>query len=123
MATFGDKLLAGEETGTAEEEGFYVRGIRHQVWLESKKPAADRVVEMLIKKLNGEEFVTELKIPELDRVEIAAPIKDLSKARVALITTSGIVPVANPDRIQSASATRWGKYSVEDIRAKQHSLY
>jgi len=115
MAAYGDKLLAGEQTGTAEEEGYYVRGIRHQVWLESKKPAADRVVEMLIKKLNGEEFQTELPIPKLDRVEIAAPLKDLSKAKIALVTTSGIVPVANPDRIQSASATRWGKYSVEGM--------
>ena len=31
MAAYGDKVLAGEKTGTAEEEGFYVRGIRHQV--------------------------------------------------------------------------------------------
>jgi glycine reductase len=115
MAAYGDKVLAGEKLGTAEEEGYYVRGIRHQVWLESKKPAAERVVEMLLKKLNGEEFQTELPIPQSDRVEIAAPIKDLSKATIALVTTSGIVPVENPDRIQSASATRWGRYSVEGL--------
>lgn len=114
MAAYGDKVLAGEKLGTAEEEGYYVRGIRHQVWLEDKTPAADRVVDMLIKKLSGEEFKTELPIPKLDRVEIAAPIKDLSKANIAFVTTSGIVPVDNPDRIQSASATRWGRYSIED---------
>lgn len=115
MAVYGDKVLAGEKLGTADEEGYYTRGIRHQVWLEDKKTAAERVVEMLVKKLNGEPFQTELPIPKLDRVPIAAAIKDLSKAKIALVTTSGIVPVANPDRIQSASATRWGKYDISGM--------
>ncbi len=115
MATFGDKILSGEKLLPAEEEGYFPRGIRHQVWLESKKPASDRVVEMLVKKLNGEEFETELPIPKADRVPIASPVKDLSKATIAIVNTGGIVPVDNPDRIQSASATRWGKYDVSNM--------
>ena len=57
-------------------------------------------------------FVTELPIPVKDVIEPAEPIKDLKHAKIALMTTGGIVPVDNPDRIQSASATRWGKYDV-----------
>ena len=112
---FGNKLLNGEDPGPADEEGYYKRGIRHQVWREDAKPAADRGVEMLIKKLNGEDFESELPIPELDRVEIADPIEDLSEAKVALVTSGGIVPVDNPDNIQSASATRWGKYDISGM--------
>lgn len=112
MAEYGNKILNGEKLLTAEEEGYYTRGIRHQVWREDKIPAADRAVEMLIKKLNNESFETELPIPEMDTVEIAAPIKDLSKITIAIANTGGIVPVDNPDRIQSASATRWGRYDV-----------
>ena len=82
---------------------------------ESKKPASDRVVEMLIKKLNGDKFETELPIPKADTVPIAPPIKDLSKANIAIVNTGGIVPVDNPDRIQSASATRWGKYDISKM--------
>ena len=48
----------------------------------------------------------------MDRVPIAPAIKDLSKANIALVNTGGIVPVDNPDRIQSASATRWGRYDI-----------
>ena len=70
---------------------------------------------MLIKKLNGEPFETELPIPEQDFVAVAEPIKDLSKAKIALVTTGGIVPVDNPDRIQSASATRWGRYDISQM--------
>lgn len=115
MANLGNKLLKGEELLGADAEGYYARGIRHQVWRDDKKPASERVVEMLVKKLNGEAFETEFIIPKLDRVEIAAAIKDLSTANIAIVNTGGIVPVDNPDRIQSASATRWGKYNIEGV--------
>jgi len=115
MASLGDKLLKGEELLGADAEGYYERGIRHQVWREDEKPASERVVEMLIKKLKGQAFETEFKIPKLDRVPIAAAISDLSKANIAIVTSGGIVPIDNPDRIQSASATRWGRYNIEGV--------
>lgn len=115
MAEFGNKLLRGEKPGFAETEGYFVRGIRHQVWIEDAKPAAARAVSMILKKLHGKEFQTELPIPKIARVPIAEPIKDLSKATVALVTSGGIVPIDNPDRIQSASATRWGRYSIAGL--------
>lgn len=112
VASLANKLLNGTPIEGAVEEGYFVRGNRHQVWPEGMKPAADRVVEMFLKKINGEEFETELPIPEIDRVAIAPALKDLKKANIALVTTGGIVPVDNPDRIQSASATRWGRYDI-----------
>ena len=115
IANFANRVLKGEETGSADEEGFFPRGIRAQAWLESEVPAARRGVDMLIKKLNNEPFETELPIPEPDRVPVAKPLKDLSKAKIAMLTTGGIVPIDNPDKIQSASATRWGKYDVSTI--------
>jgi len=115
MTDFGNKILNGEELLPAEEEGYYIRGIRHQYFLEDETPAYERAIDMLLKKINGEEFESELPIPELDRVEIAPAIEDLSQAEVALVTSGGIVPVDNPDKIQSASATRWGKYDISGM--------
>lgn len=115
MVNFGNKILNGEKLLPADEEGYYERGIRHQYFLEDETPAYERAIDMLLKKINGEEFESELPIPELDRVEIAEPVKDLSEATIALVTSGGIVPVDNPDRIQSASATRWGKYDVSGM--------
>lgn len=112
MVNLGKKLLAKEPVGPAKEEGYFPRGIRHQVWRKDGKPASERMMDMLLKKLNGEPFVSELPIPKIDRVPIAPAIKDLKKARIALLTTGGIVPVDNPDHIQSASATRWGRYDI-----------
>ncbi len=112
IAAFGKKILNGEELLPAEEEGYYGRGVRCVTWTNPPVYAADRAVDMLIKKVNGEPFSTELPIPPKDTVEIAPPIKDLSKAKIAIVTSGGIVPVDNPDRIQSASATRWGRYNI-----------
>ena len=92
MVRLANKILNGEEIGSADEEGY--------------------LVEMLVKKLHGEPFDTELPIPKMDRVPIAPAIKDLKHARIALLNTGGIVPVDNPDHIQSASATRWGRYDI-----------
>ncbi len=123
MAVFANKILSGEKTGPADEEGFFPRGIRAQVWLESGRTGAERGVQMLIKKLNGLPFETELPIPEPDRVPVAPPVADLSKATIAMVTTGGIVPVDNPDRIQSASATRWGRYDISKTDRLEPGVY
>lgn len=123
MATFGNKILNGEELLSADEEGYYGRGIRRQVWLNPPVTAADRVIDMLLKKVHGKEFQTELPIPEQDMVPVAEPIKDLTKAKIAIVTSGGIVPVDNPDRIQSASATRWGKYDVSNIDRLESGVF
>ena len=117
VVNVANKILNGEEIGSADEEGYFPRGIRRQVWRKDGKPASERMVEMLVKKLNGEPFETELPMPKLDRVPIAPAVKDLTKARIALVTTGGIVPVDNPDHIQSASATRWGRYDISGTEA------
>jgi glycine reductase len=120
MINVANKILKDETVLDASSEGFFERGKRHQAWLEEKTPASDRAVNLLIKKLNNEKYETEMIIPKIDKVDIAPAIKDLSKSTLALVTTGGIVPVDNPDRIQSASATRWGRYdisSTDDLKA------
>ena len=116
LTKFANKLLAGEPNLGCEAEGYFERGCRHEVFLEDirENTAAYRGVQMLKKKMAGEPYQTELIIPEKDLVPIA-PAIDLKDAVIALVTTSGCVPVENPDRIQSASATRWGRYSIKDM--------
>lgn len=123
MVKVANKLLNGEPVGSADEEGYFARGIRRQTWLADGKPASERMIDMLVKKLNGEPFQTELPIPKIDRVPIAPAVKDLKKARIALVTTGGIVPVDNPDHIQSASATRWGRYDISNVDALKGGEY
>lgn len=113
MAAFAQKIAKGEELKPAAEEGYFGRGIRAEV--PAEKMATERVIDMLLKKLAGEEFQTELVIPKTDVLPPATPIADLSKATIALVGTSGVVPVDNPDRIQSASAQKWGSYDISKL--------
>ena len=124
MANIVKKLMSGEELGMPEEEGYIAQGKRLTVF--SDKRGSRRAVDMLIKRLNNEEFETELPMPVFDTVDPADAIKDLSKATIALVTTGGMVPLGNPDRIQSASAQIWGKYDVsgrEDLVGDYYTIH
>ncbi len=113
MAVLGLKLVAGEVFGTPEAEGYLPRGIRKNTWVE--KTGAARAVDMLLAKLQGMVYRTELPMPAFERVTPAAPVSDLGTATVALVTEGGIVPKGNPDRLESARASKFLKYSLEGI--------
>lgn len=125
MVDFANKLLSGGVNEGAVAEGYFPRGCRHEKFLEDKREntAAYRGVQMLIKKMNKLPYQTELIIPEKEMVPIAPAIQDMSKAVIALLTTGGIVPVDNPDRIQSASATRWGRYDITGMDHLEAGVY
>ncbi len=113
MAKFAKKLALEEEILGPKEEGYIQRGIRVNYFNE--KRGSERAVDMLIKKINGEEFETEYPMPVFDRVNPSPAIKDLSKATIALVTSGGIVPFGNPDKIESSSASKYGEYSIAGI--------
>lgn len=108
---FINKLIAGEKLGTPKQEHYYPRGQRVNVFHE--KNGAERAVDMLIKKVNGEEYETELGISVYEKVNPAPPLKDLKKAKIALCTTGGIVPYGNPDHMYAATAKFWKKYDLK----------
>lgn len=112
MGKVAKKILLGEELKPGVD-GYFTQGKRDTVIVD--ETGAQRAVKMLLKRLKNEEFETELPMPEFDTVEPAPAIRDLSKAVIAVVTTGGIVPNGNPDRIQSASAQKWGKYDVSGI--------
>ena len=115
LAAVALKLARGETLGAPDEEGYLPRGIRKNVFLEDT--GARRAVDMLVKKINGQAFKTEYPMPEFDRVPPNPAVKDMSSAKIALVTSGGIVPKGNPDRIESSSASKYGKYDLEGFDA------
>ncbi len=110
MAKLLKKLVNGEEVLGPKEEGYLEKGIRVNYFNERR--GSERAVELLVRKIKGEETYTDYPMPVIDHVAPAPPLKDLSKAKIALITSGGVVPQGNPDHIESSSATKWGKYSI-----------
>jgi glycine reductase len=121
MAKLAMKLGKGEAIGRPAEEGYHERGIRKNLFVE--KIGGERAVDMLVKKLSGEAFETEYPMPVFDNVEPGAAIKDLSKAKIALVTSGGIVPKGNPDRIESSSASKYGKYDIDGVMDLTEATY
>lgn len=113
MTDFSKKYFSNEKIGSPEEDGYFSQGKRVNYF--SEETGSRRAVDMLIKKINNEKFNTEYPMPDFDRVEPAPAIKDIKKARVALVTSGGIVPKGNPDKIESSSATKYGVYSFENM--------
>lgn len=113
MASFGLRVARGEKIGTSAQEGYIPNGIRVNFFEE--KRGSERAVAMLIKKMAGEAFTTEFPMPDFDRVEPNPAVKDLSKAKLALVTSGGIVPKGNPDHIESSSASKFGEYDIDGV--------
>jgi len=82
-----------------------------------ERNAATRAVNLVLARLAGDREATEVPLPRFDQVTPAAPIDDPSVATVAFVTEGGLVPDANPGGLESARATRWLRYPIEDLPA------
>jgi glycine reductase complex component B subunit gamma len=123
MAKLGKKLVAQQPIGSPAEEGYISRGLLRDQLVE--RTAATRMVDMLVAKLKGEKFESEMLPTAFAPVPLPAAIKDLSKAKLMIITDGGLVPKGNPDRIEGTAATRWGAYNIEgsdDLRSEDYEV-
>ena len=109
MVAIIKKLLANEPV----TEGFFEKGLRENYF--SQERGSKRAVDMLEKKIAGLPFVTEYPMPVFDRVPPQPAVADITKVRIALVSSGGPVPKGNPDSIESSSASKYGKYSLKDI--------
>jgi len=108
MAEFAFKLYDGTLERDPEKEGFYERG-----WMVLKKHedmVSKRAVNMLLDKLAGRPFKTEIPMPVDEKAEAPLPIKDLSQSTVVLITDGAICPQGNPDGMKTGTSTTFYVY-------------
>jgi glycine reductase len=121
MVSIANKLLKGKELGFPEEEGYIPKGIRVNIFRD--KTGAERALDMLVKKLKGEEFESEVPIPTYERVKPAKGIVDIRKAKIAILTSGGVVPMGNPDHLPAATAKFFKKYSLADVDLLEEGKY
>jgi glycine reductase len=123
MAKLGKKLVARQPVGLPAEEGYISRGLlRDQL---GDKTAATRMIDMLIAKMDGEKFDSEMLPNAFAPVPMPARIKDMSKAKLMVITDGGLVPKGNPDKIEGTAATRWGAYNIagsDELRSEDYEV-
>lgn len=121
IARLALKLGRGEALGTPEEDGYAPRGQRrNEVHPET---GARRAIAMLLAKVTGRPYTSEIPAPDFGEITPAPPIADLSKVTLAMVTTGGVVPLGNPDGIESRRATRWGRYSIAGLQRLETSRW
>ena len=98
MAPLTLKIAKGEPIGASAEEGYIPNGVRVNFF--EKERGSKRAVKMLLNKLNDKPYTTEYPMPDFDRVDPNPAVKDLAHAKIALVTSGGIVPKGNPDHIE-----------------------
>jgi glycine reductase complex component B subunit gamma len=121
MTALANDLLQGKLLPAPEIAGIFSKGVRENVFKE--KTGAQRALDMLVAKLSGQPFETEIPLPTYDRVDPAKGVTDLSRATIALVTSGGIVPENNPDRLPAATAKHYCVYDISTIDSLQEGAY
>lgn len=114
MVSLAVKLFIDAEI-SPDHDNYIPRGRRKNYFTD--RPGAVRAIDMLLDKLACRPFTTEYAMPVFDRVQPAPAVLEMDKARLALVTSGGIVPRGNPDKIEAANASRFGVYSVQNLSA------
>ena len=107
------KLGKNGKLGSALEDGYIQSGIRWNELVE--RPAANRAIDMLMKRLKGEDPMTEVPLRSFEQVDPADPLERLETATIAIVTGGGMVPKGNPDKLKQAFADRYGVYSISGM--------
>jgi glycine reductase len=121
MAVLGMKLARGESLGKPEDAGYVPRGIKRNEF--AAKPPAERAVDMLLAKLRGDPFQSEIAPPQFASSKPAAPLRDLSSAVIALVTDGGLVTEGNPDKIEPGRPTRFTTIPIAGVTSLDADKY
>jgi glycine reductase len=121
MAALGMKLVRREAIGKPENEGYLPRGVKRNEL--AAKPPAERAVDMLLAKLRGDEFKSEIAAPQFAGSKPAAPLTNLKSAVIALVTDGGLVPEGNPDNIEPGRPTRFTTIPISGVNSLAADKY
>jgi betaine reductase len=115
LAPLAKRLGRGETLGPAEVDGYLPQG-RRRVY-DRGRPGYQRALDMLLDKLHGRPYRSEVPYAAPERVPPAPPIADLSRARIAMVTTGGLVRKGNPDKQVSANAVRYHRHTIAELES------
>lgn len=121
MAQFVSKLAAGTVIGPPSEEGYIPRGIRRDA--KASKSGAERVIDMLLNKMAGHPFITEIPVASVEAVPAAPRITNLKESCLALATTAGIIRPGNPDGFKGHRNTQWRKYPIDELNSMKDTRW
>ncbi len=121
MARLAQKLAAGEALGPASEEGYLPRGIRLDT--EAIRCGADRAVDMLLDKLAGRPYSTEIAIEVPEEVPVAPRVEKMAETCLAIVSTAGVHPAGNPFGFKIYRNTQFKKYPIGHLNSMKEERW
>lgn len=111
MARFATVLLDNGKLGLPDEEGYFKRGWNRSIRTGVSTP--NRSIDMLLAKMKGDPYTSEIELPEDEEIQSAAAIKDLHDATIVLITDGGLYPEGNPDNMPCSNPDVFHPYFIK----------
>jgi betaine reductase len=121
MAQLVSKLASGSTIGSATEEGYIPAGIRIDV--DANREGAERAIDMLLDKLAGRSFETEIPYESLEKIPVAPPIGNIRAACITLASTSGVTTGGNPYEFKMFRNTKFKKYSIGNLNSMKEASW
>lgn len=124
LARLAVTIGRGQPLGPADVEGYLTRGLRKSG--QRAEPGYLRALDMLEAKLAGRPYTSEVPYVAPEVVPPAPPLRALREARIALVTTGGLVPKGNPDHQTSGNAKQYFRYAIgqlETLRSGEWEAY
>ena len=115
MAHFMLKLATGPAIESASEEGYIPRGIRLDA--EVSDTGTERAFDMLLDKLAGRSFATEIPLETVEDIPVASPVTNIKEAHIAIVSTAGVHPSGNPHGFKMFRNTQFIKYPVDKLNS------
>jgi betaine reductase len=106
-------LLAGSKTAIENFRAEYCLPIPRRFTVRSGAPDYARAVDLLVAKLKGQPYESEIPRVEAKQHPIPNLTGNLRDATVALVTEGGLVPKGNPDSLESSRGSKYFKYAIE----------
>jgi glycine reductase len=114
-----EALASGDETAVETFRAEHCLPVPRRFTVRSDRPDYVRAVDLLLSKLRGEVYESEIPRIEAQAHVIPNLTGVLKDATVALVTEGGLVPKGNPDRLESSRGSRYFKYAIagrEDLK-------
>lgn len=89
--------------------------LQRRFTVKAHAPDFVRSVDLLLAKLDGRPYESEIPFIESAPYIIPGPLENMRDVTLALVTEGGLVPKGNPDRLESNRASKHLKYSISGL--------
>jgi betaine reductase len=108
-----ESLFTDDENAVENFRAEHCLPIPRRFTVRSSAPDYVRAADLLLAKIKGKPYESEIPQLEVKKHSIPNLTVDLKDATVALVTEGGLVPKGNPDRLESSRGSKYLKYALE----------